>query len=58
MDMESMQRIIKILSNEIIDMNKSVREGTSNQKPYRSFVRIPTPPRAIEPPPTNLNLDL
>jgi hypothetical protein len=50
--------MIKILSNEIVDKKRSVREGTSNQKPYRPFVRRPTPPRVFEPPHADLNLDI
>jgi len=58
MDMESMQKMIKKLSNEIVDIKRSIREGTSNKKPYSPFVKIPNPRRAIEPPPANLNLDI
>jgi hypothetical protein len=39
MDMESMQRMIKRLSNEVIDMKMNNGEGTSNQRPYRPFFR-------------------
>jgi hypothetical protein len=35
-----------------------IMQETSNQKPSRPFFIIPTPPRAIEPPPANLNIDL
>jgi hypothetical protein len=34
MDMEILQRIVKKISNEIIDMKKSDGEGTSNTKNY------------------------
>jgi hypothetical protein len=57
-DMESLQRMIKKLSNEIVDMKRNAGEGTSNQRPYRPFFKIPPPYKAIEPPPTNLNIDL
>jgi hypothetical protein len=39
-------------------MKQSFEKGTSNQKPYMPFFRRPIPPKAIEPPPTNLNIDL
>jgi hypothetical protein len=32
MDMEILQRIVKKLSNEIVDMKRNVGEGTSNTK--------------------------
>jgi hypothetical protein len=49
-DMESLQRMIKKLSNEIVDMKINVGEGTSNQRPYRPFFKIPPPFKSIEPP--------
>jgi hypothetical protein len=49
--------IIK-LSNEIIDMKRSSGEGTSNQRSYRPLFKRPFPPKVIEPPPTNLNINL
>jgi len=56
MNMVSKQRMIKYLSNDIIDMKRNIGEGTSNQRPYKPFLRRPIPHRAIEPPPANLNL--
>jgi hypothetical protein len=56
--MESLQRMIKKLLNEIVDMKRSAGEGTSNQRPYKPFFKRPPPFKAIEPPPTNLNIDL
>jgi hypothetical protein len=32
-DMESLQRMIKKMSNEIVDMKINAGEGTSNQRP-------------------------
>lgn len=57
-DMESMQRKNKRLSGELIDTKKSFGEGTSNKKPYTPLFRRSLPPRAIELPPTNLNIYL
>ena len=56
--MESLQRMIKKFSNEIVDMKINAEEGTSNQRPYRPFFKRPPPFKAIEPPPTNMNIDL
>jgi hypothetical protein len=49
-DMESLQRMVKKLSNEIVDMKRNVGEGTSNPRPYKPFFRKPSPYKAIEPP--------
>jgi len=45
MEMESLQRIIKKLSNEIIDMNQNLGEGTSNTNKFFIF-----PPKQSTPP--------
>jgi hypothetical protein len=37
MDMEALKRIVKNIYNEIIDMNKRTREGTSNAKKVFKF---------------------
>jgi hypothetical protein len=37
MDMESLQRIVKKLSNEIIDLKKNHGEGSSNPKKFFKF---------------------
>ena len=58
MHMESMQRMIKCLSNEIIDIKSNVGEGTLNQRLYDPFFRIHVPPKLIEPPLVILNIDL
>jgi hypothetical protein len=49
MDMESLQRIVKKLSNEMIDLKKSGGEGSSSQK---NFFRFP-PKKDKNTPPTN-----
>jgi hypothetical protein len=46
------------LSNEIVDMKRNNREGTSNQRPYMSFFKRPFPPKTIKPSPINLNIEL
>jgi hypothetical protein len=50
--------MIKKLSNEIVDMKKNAREDTSNQRTYKPFFKRPPPLKSIEPPPTNLNINL
>jgi hypothetical protein len=57
-DIEYLQRMIKKLSNEIIDMKRSAGEGNQGQRPYKPFFKIYPPFKEIEPPPTNLNIDL
>jgi hypothetical protein len=46
------------LSNEIIDMKINVGEGNQGQRPYKPFTKRNPPFKEIEPPPTNLNIDL
>jgi hypothetical protein len=53
-----MQRMVKKLSNEIIDMKRSAGEGNLGQSPYNPFFKRNPSFKAIEPPPTNLNIDL
>jgi hypothetical protein len=50
--------MVKKLSNEIIDMKKNIREGNQGQRPYNPFFKRKQPFKSIEPPPTNLNIDL
>jgi hypothetical protein len=50
--------MINKLSNEIIDMKISAREGNQGQSPYKHFFKRNPPFKAIEPPPANLNIDL
>jgi hypothetical protein len=57
-DLENLQRMIKKLSNEIVDMKRSVGEGNQIQSPYKLFFKSNPPFKAIEPPPPNLNIDL
>jgi hypothetical protein len=57
-DIEDLQHMIKKLSNEIIDMKRSVGEGNLGQRPYKPFFKRNPPLKVIEPPPTNLNTDL
>jgi hypothetical protein len=57
-DIEDLQRMVKKFSNEIIDMKRSEREGNQGQRPYKPFFKINPPFKEIEPPPTNLNIDL
>jgi hypothetical protein len=57
-DIEDLQRMVKKLSNEIIDMKRSAGEGNQSQNPYKPFFKRNHPFKAIEPPPANLNIDL
>jgi hypothetical protein len=57
-DIEDLECMVKKLSNEIIDMKRSVGEGNQGQRPYNTFFKRNPPFRAIEPPPANLNIDL
>jgi len=49
-DLEGLQKVLKTMSNEMIDIKKQVAE-TSSKKPYRAFKRGPSmdvkPPNAI-----------
>jgi hypothetical protein len=57
-DIEDLQRMVKKLSNEIIDMKRNAGEGNQGQRPYKPFFKRNQPFKAIEPPPANLNIDL
>jgi hypothetical protein len=50
--------MVKKLSNEIIDMKRSAREGNQGQRSYKPFFKINPPFKEIEPPLANLNIDL
>jgi hypothetical protein len=50
--------MIKKLSNEIIDIKRSAGEGNQGQSPYKPFFKRNPPFKAIEPPPSNLNIDM
>jgi hypothetical protein len=50
--------MIKKLSNEIVDMKISAAEVNQVQRPYKPFFKRNPPFKAIETPPTNLNIDL
>jgi hypothetical protein len=39
-------------------MKRSVGEGNQNQRPYKPLLKINPPFKAIEPLPSNLNVDL
>jgi hypothetical protein len=57
-DIEYLLRMVKMLSNEIIDMKRSAREGNQGKRPYKPFFKRNPPFKAIEPSPTNLNIDM
>jgi len=55
---EDLQQMINNLSNEIVDMKRSEREGNQGQRPYKPFFKRNPPFKEIEPLPANLNIDL
>jgi len=57
-DIEYLQWMIKKLSNEIIDMKRSAREGNQGQSPFKPFFKRNPPFKSVEPPLANLNIDL
>jgi hypothetical protein len=57
-DIEYLQHMVKKLSNQIIDMKKSAREGNQVQRPYKPFFKINPLFKVIEPPLAKLNIDL
>ena len=57
-DIEHLKCMVKKLSKKNIEMKISVGEGNQGQRPYKPFFKRNMPFKAIEPPPTNLNIDL
>jgi hypothetical protein len=57
-DIEDLQRMVKKLSNEIIDMKRNTGERNQGQRPYKHLFKRNPSFKAIEPPPSNLNIDL
>ena len=57
-DIEYLQRMVKKLSNEIIDMKRNVGEGNQGQSPYKPLFKRNLSFKSIQPPPANLNIDL
>jgi len=58
MELANVQHVIRHLTNEIINIKRNSGEVTSTQCPYRPFFMRPIPTKPLEPPPTNLNIDL
>ena len=54
MDMESMQRVIKQFTNEIIDLNHNKGEG---KKPFKPFLKKKTNSTPQIPPTSGINLE-
>jgi hypothetical protein len=52
MDMESLQRIVKKLTNDIVDMKRNVGEGTSTKNFFKTPFKKTTPPTNKTTPPT------
>jgi hypothetical protein len=50
--------MVKKISSEIIDMKRSTGEGNKGHRPNKPFFKMNPPFKEIEPPPTNLNIDL
>jgi hypothetical protein len=57
-DIEYLQRMVKKLSNKIIDMKRNAGEGNLGQRPYKPLFKRNPSFKAIESPPANLNIDL
>jgi hypothetical protein len=57
-DIEDLQRMVKKFSNKIIDMKRSAGEGNQGQRPYNPFFFLNLAFKSIEPPPSNLNINL
>jgi hypothetical protein len=57
-DIEDLQRMVKKLSNKIIDMKRNTGEGNQGHSPYKPFFKRNPLFKVIEPPPTNLNINL
>jgi hypothetical protein len=57
-DIEDLQRMVKKLSNVIIDMKRSAGEGNQGQRPYKPFFKRTPPFKEIETPLSNLNIDM
>jgi len=53
-DFEGLQKVLKAMSNEMIDIKKQVAE-TSSKNPYRTFKR--NPPMEVKPPSTISNVE-
>lgn len=55
-----MHRVIKKLTNKIIDLKRNIGEIYSNQIPYQNFFRrlVENKPLELPPPPANLNIKL
>jgi hypothetical protein len=51
-DLKKLQQMTKKISNEIVDMKRSVGEGNQNKIPYKPFFKINPPFKPIEPPPS------
>jgi hypothetical protein len=60
MDLENLNRDIKKLTNDTINVRNNISEGTYNQIYFKPFFRKYTiqKPQKIPPPPKNLNHDL
>lgn len=60
MDLKNIHKVIKKLTNKIINDKINNEEGYSNKKPYQNFFRrlAENKPLELPPPPTNLNFKL
>jgi hypothetical protein len=58
MELDNLQHVIKHLTIEIIDIKRNYGEITSTQCLHRPFFKKPIPPKHMEPPRTNLNIDM
>jgi hypothetical protein len=57
-DIDSVVKMVKKLSNEVVDLKKNVGEGSSKLKNFLPFFKKPyNPPQPPEPPHMDFNLD-
>lgn len=59
-DLENVHRVIKKITNEIIDVKRNIGENYSTQIPYQIVFRklVEKKPLELPPPPPNLNIEL
>jgi hypothetical protein len=57
-DIKYLQCMVNKLSNDITDLKRNAGEGNQGRRPYKPFFKRNPPFKEIEPPPSNLNIDL
>jgi hypothetical protein len=57
LDLESLQKVVQILSNQVIDLKRSVEEASSSKGSFKPPFRKPFPPNRPNPTPEGLNFE-